>query len=73
MNTICCKNCKISINYYNGISYQSHYLSISISVPRNVHALALKWQNIPQKSQVQLQFRCQEWSIRLLLPISNQW
>ena len=52
MNTICCNNCKISINYNNGISYQSHYLSVSVSFPRNVHALALKCQNIPQKSQV---------------------
>jgi len=48
MNTICCNNCKISINYNNGISYQSHYLSISF--PCNV--CALKCQNIPQKLQV---------------------
>ena len=52
MNTICCNNCKISINYNNGISYQSHYLSVSVSFPRNVRALALKCQNIPQKLQV---------------------
>ena len=30
----------------------AYSLSISVSVPRNVHALALKCQNIPQKSQV---------------------
>ena len=84
MNTICCNNCKISINYNNGISYQSHYLSLSVSFPRNVRALALKCQNIPQKSQVhncfsqnkkrfwkKLQFRYQERSIWLSLPISN--
>jgi len=50
MNTICCNNFKISINYNNGISYQSHYLSVSF--PRNLRALALKCQNIPQKLQV---------------------
>ena len=50
MNTICCNNCKISISYNNGISIQSHYLSVS--VPCNLRALALKCQNIPQKLQV---------------------
>ena len=66
------------------LSYQSHYLSVSVSFPRNVRALALKCQNIPQKSQVhncfsknkndfvkKLQFCCQERSIWLSLPISN--
>ena len=84
MNTICFNNCKISMNYNNGISYQSHY--VSISFPRNVRALALKCQNIPQKLQVhncfsqnkkrfwkKLQFRYQERSIWLSLPISNPY
>ena len=56
MNTICCNNCKISINCNNGISIQSHYLSVSFSFPGNVHALALKCQNIPQKLQVRIAF-----------------
>ena len=38
------------MNFNNGISYQSHYLSVSFS--RNVRALALECQNIPQKFQV---------------------
>ena len=39
-------------SHNNGTSYQPHSLSVSVSVPCNVCALALKCQNIPQKLQV---------------------